>query len=1155
MIAPLFVNSMYSLLYGTASPEALAKKAAALGYGALALTDRNSVYGLPAFIEACKQERLRPILGTELVYRETRQENTKEAAQEARKEYKQEVKKEIMQEGRAIGRAILLAKDKKGFSIISNLLTTRALNKEEPFDAEAVLAALTQTAVDNLMRAPLRNLTRRPQCDITWTLGGKLEGLIIITDDAALLDELCAATAQKENSEQDLAQRPPPPDAPPPDVYGLLSPFNRPRWGALLKSGIPCVATAEVRFLEPEDRQVQRVLRAIDKKTTVEHIKESELGSPDAVLPSLDEFYALYKEVPEAIRQNEHIVEMASYSSLFDGFLFPRYKADEPGGAAALLRSEVLKGAVRRYGSPGLGSLSSGSASLGSPKSESASCGFPKSGSPDSNSLDAAVLERIDYELGIIDQKGFADYFLTVRDIARRASRTCGRGSAAASIVSYCLGITDVDPIRYNLYFERFLNPERQDPPDIDIDFAWDERDAVLDSVFESFGDDHVARVSNHVCFQARAAIRETARAYGIPDEEISAIERRLRIESSEKLTQQDELWAKILDIANRLVGLPRNIGVHSGGVIIVPDRLSDHVPLEKSGGGIKVTAWDKEGVEAAGLVKIDLLGNRSLAVVRDTLSNLRENGIVIDELAWQPADDAETIAMLARGDTMGVFYVESPAMRLLQQKTGCGDFEHLVIHSSIIRPAANRYINEYIERLHGKPWKPVHPLLAGLFDESYGIPCYQEDVSKAAIALAGFSVGEADRIRKILTKKDAYHKLEAYRPVFEEGALAKGVDSATIDAVWDMMCSFTGYSFVKAHSASYAMLSFKSAYLRCHYPAEFMAAVISNRGGFYSTLAYVSECRRMGLTVLAPDINASELRCRGKGKTVRMGLELIHSLASKTAEAIVNERNRGGAYRSIEDLCRRVALDRPDAEALVGAGALDSLSLDSISPEHSRAKKLMHLFIWVDRTTNLNACGSRPVQEMPELFGEEAFDIGHSKDSPDQKSHVLDCRASCELPRESSLHGSPRELPREPLHEYSPESRPESRRESPKKILESQMKYLGTTLDVHPLVLWPEARALPRLKAIDIARYIGRRVTLLGWPITSKPVLTSLQEPMEFVSFEDETALYETVLFPTSFQRYHHLLYEERPLLIKGRVECDHGAVVLNVFEIAKIG
>ena len=477
----------------------------------------------------------------------------------------------------------------------------------------------------------------------------------------------------------------------------------------------------------------------------------------------------------------------------------------------------------------------------------------------------------------------------------------------------------------------------------------------------------------------------------------------------------------------------------------------------------------------------------------------------------------------------MGVFYVESPAMRLLQQKTGCGDFEHLVIHSSIIRPAANRYINEYIERLHGKPWKPVHPLLAGLFDESYGIPCYQEDVSKAAIALAGFSVGEADRIRKILTKKEANRKLEAYRPAFEEGARRKGVDSATIDTVWDMMRSFTGYSFVKAHSASYAMLSFKSAYLRCHYKAEFMAAVLSNRGGFYSTLAYVSECRRMGLSVLAPDINASELRCRGKEKTLRLGLELIRLLASKTAEAIVSERKRRGPYRSIEDLSRRVPLDRTDAEALVGAGALDSLS-----PELTRAKKLMYLFTQVEKCVQVvqktdsfyTTWPSSKAPESQELFGEEVFDISISQDSRDKNSHA---RSFC-APYESTY-------------------------ESPKRILESQMKYLGTTLDIHPLVLWPKAYSKPRVKGIDLPHFVGSTVTLVGWPITAKPVLTCLEEPMEFVSFEDETALYETVLFPTSFQRYHHLLYEERPLLIKGRVECDHGAVVLNVFEIAKIG
>jgi DNA polymerase III alpha subunit len=332
-------------------------------------------------------------------------------------------------------------------------------------------------------------------------------------------------------------------------------------------------------------------------------------------------------------------------------------------------------------------------------------------------------------------------------------------------------------------------------------------------------------------------------------------------------------------------------------------------------------------------------------------------------------------------------------------------------------------------------------------------------------------------------------------------------------------------------------MLSFKSAYLRCHYPAEFMAAVISNRGGFYSTLAYVSECRRMGLTVLAPDVNASELRCRGKEKTLRLGLELIRLLASKTAEVIVSERKRRGPYRSIEDLSRRVPLDRTDAEALVGAGALDSLS-----PELTRAKKLMYLFTQVEKCAQVaqktdsfyTTWPSSKAPESQELFGEEVFDISISQDSRDQNSHALDCRASCESPRDS-----PRDLPHE----------------SPKRILESQMKYLGTTLDVHPLVLWPKAYSKPRVKGIDLPHFVGSTVTLVGWPITAKPVLTCLEEPMEFVSFEDETALYETVLFPTSFQRYHHLLYEDRPLLIKGRVECDHGAVVLNVFEIAKIG
>jgi error-prone DNA polymerase len=982
MIAPLLVTSAYSFLYGTAQPEALAARAAQLGYAALAITDRNGVYGLPAFIEACGREKIRPVLGTELVY-----------------------------EG---GRALLLAKDRQGFALISTILTDRA---EGRFDPRA-------------------------------SLGADHTGLVVITDDMVLLEDLAGKA----------------------DVYSLLSPFNRSRWRELCRNAVPPVATGETRFLEAEDREVQRVLCAIDRKTTVDSIHDDALGDPGATLPSPSAFADTYRDIPEALRANKAVVEAAAYCRLFDGFLFPPYTecGANASDSGAILRAQVLEGATRRYGA-----------------------------------ITQEVLARVDYELGIIEKKGFSSYFLTVRDIANRASRTCGRGSAAASIVSYCLGITDVDPLRHHLYFERFLNPGRKDPPDIDVDFAWDERDDLLASVIQHYGEAHAARVSNHVCFQRSAALRETARAYGLPEGEISAIERQKATDPTH--ITNDESWAQVERIAPRLVGLPRNLGVHSGGLIIVPDRISDHVPIERSGSGIRVTAWEKDGVESAGLVKIDLLGNRSLAVVRDTLANLTENGIPLDEDQWHPIDDPATIAMLARGDTMGVFYVESPAMRILQQKTRRGDFEHLVIHSSIIRPAANSYINEYVERLRGKTWKPIHPLLAGLFDESFGIMCYQEDVSKAAIALSGFSAEDADGIRKILAKKDADTKLQRYWPAFLAGARARGVDDSTIEAVWNMMRSFSGYSFVKAHSASYAMLSFKSAYLRCHYPAEFMAAVISNRGGFYSTLAYVSECRRMGLTVLPPDINRSELRCRGEGSTLRFGLELISSLGVKTARSIVDERHRHGAYRSIEDVAERVPMDRTDAEALAGSGALDGLS-----PALPRSKKLMRLFILSARASNNTT--------EPELFDGLGENHGSVNSAP------LGSNVSLSHPMESE-----------------------------RKILEAQMKYLGTTLSVHPLTLWPEALRRPRVLGKNLPFLVGKRVELIGWPITAKSVLTSSEQPMEFVSFEDETALYETVLFPETYRRFHHLLYDERPLLLQGIVECDHGAITLTVERISK--
>ncbi len=486
---------------------------------------------------------------------------------------------------------------------------------------------------------------------------------------------------------------------------------------------------------------------------------------------------------------------------------------------------------------------------------------------------------------------GYSAYFLVVRDIVHRKGedgrrhkrRICGRGSGAASLVAYCLDITNVCPIRYNLYFERFLNPGRRDPPDIDIDFAWDERDEVLADVLGDYGG-QAAMVCNHIRFQPRMAIRETAKVFGLPEGEIARLTRRLpwlsrgdgeglqqRLQGLPSLADQDfsEPWPTILRLATRLIGLPRHLSVHSGGVIITPGPITDYVPIEYAAKEVPIRVpiiqWDKDGAEEAGLVKIDILGNRSLGVIRDCIAAVRQDGAPLTESGWNPEDDPPTREAIARGRTMGCFYIESPAMRLLEQKAGSGDFEQLVIQSSIIRPAANEFVREYVRRLHGGSWQPLHPAVGDILDETYGLMVYQEDVSRVAVALAGFSHADADGLRKVMAKKDKALQLRDYKQRFWDGCRRRGVDEADIDRVWRMMLSFDGYSFCKPHSASYARVSFQAAYLKRHHPAEFMAAVISNQGGYYSTFAYVSEAKRLGLAILPPDVNASDCRWQGR--------------------------------------------------------------------------------------------------------------------------------------------------------------------------------------------------------------------------------------------------------------------------------------------------
>ncbi len=876
-------------------------------------------------------------------------------------------------------------------------------------------------------------------------------GLILLSDDAVAL------TAWKKDSSEDL--------------YVELTP------GAMMhealafsrRSGLPPVATARVHFVQPREFPIHRLLRAIALNTTLARLPQEACCAPGHWLVPPSSLEKQFPHVPHALTNTRRIAEACRTEWDFKETIFPAFRALPDGEAFTLLREKTYAGARRRYGT-----------------------------------LAPMVRQRIEHELTVIREKRYAHYFLVVDEIVQQAPRTCGRGSAAASIVSYCLGITHVDPIRHGLFFERFLNPGRHDPPDIDIDFPWDERDRILDFVFARYGAARAAMVANQNTLAFRAAIREVAKVYGMPSDEISRVHRQLERQTV-KARSLPSPWPTILTLASRVEGHFRHLGLHCGGVVIVPDEIRRYVPVEVAAKGVPVIQWEKDQCEEAGLVKIDLLGNRSLSVIRDAIEAIAHNtGTRLDYAAWDPLSDPDTQELIRRGNTVGCFYVESPATRLLLTKLWTGMpadrrakadvFDYLVIVSSLIRPAANRFVREFIRRAHGGAYRSLHPVLDAVLAGTHGIMVYQEDVTKVAVELAGFSVEDGDQLRKVLSKKHKQRQLRDYRNQFYQGASVRGVARPVIHAVWEMIMSFTGYSFCKPHSASYAQVSFKSAYLRAHYPAEFMAAVISNQGGFYSTYAYLSEARRMGVTILPPDINASDRADRGQGRAIRVGLMQIKHLTRSLAARILAERNAGGLFRSFADFLNRIEPEPTQAQSLIKAGCCDSLA-----GELTRPALIWRLYAWHGRNTRHTSLvnGQSPLAPL----------------SP------------------------PLPIPAE----YS-----ESQR------VQHEIESVGFPLNRHPLDLYRDTlQGLKYVPACRMGEYVKQRITMIGWLITEKSAHTKDGEPMEFVSFEDTTGLYDATLFPAIYRRVCHLLAVGVPYIVGGIVEEEFGAMTLTVIEL----
>ena len=680
------------------------------------------------------------------------------------------------------------------------------------------------------------------------------------------------------------------------DLYAELVPGKERHavLAAARRLGLPAAATNAVVMAHPEDWARHRLVRAIHLNSALSELDDGTTvrrydGSPssptalppyrptaasrDSWLRPADDIVRLFPDCPEAVREAEVIAERCEYRIPIGRIVAPRLA--EPDESFRRLRAFAYAGAERRYGT-----------------------------------VAPVTRERLERELGIIGQKGFADYFLVVKDIVEHGPTHCGRGSVANSIVSYCLGITHVEPLGAGLLFERFLNPERKDPPDIDLDFPWDERDRVLAYVFRTYPRPQAAMVANHNCFRLRGALREVAKVHGRPAGEIREVTRRIPIFEDEPLEELlathpnfqgldlPPSWRDFARMAALLVGVPRHLSVHPGGVVIVPTALTDYVPIEPAVKAlvdypdltVPVIQFEKDGAEDAGLVKIDLLGNRSLAVIRDAIAAVERNtGHRIDYTTSDAGDDEATRALFRTGQTMGVFYTESPASRALCAKSRADTFDLLVLNTSIIRPASNRYIRTYLERLHGAPYEPLHPVLRDTLAETFGVMVYQEDVVNVCAVFAGMPLATADGLRKSLSKKRPAKQLAGYAEEFFAGALALGRDPEIIKKVWQMIMSFAGYSFCKGHSASYIQVAQHSCYLRAHYPAEFMAAVLGNGGGFYHPFAYVAEAMRMGLTVHPPDVNASDFRCTGWGSEVRIGLQFVKGLSAEGAERMLS--------------------------------------------------------------------------------------------------------------------------------------------------------------------------------------------------------------------------------------------------------------------------
>ncbi|MDT8271612.1 MAG: DNA polymerase III subunit alpha [Desulfomonilia bacterium] len=840
---------------------------------------------------------------------------------------------------------------------------------------------------------------------------------------------------------------------------------------------VPLVATNDCHYLRREDAKAHEVLLCIQTQTTINDTSRMSFESDQLYVKTSEEMSRSFRSVPDAIEASGEIANRCSVEIPKNVYCFPTYPLKEEKSHEEIIEEEAFKGLRERFG----------------------------------NDIQETYTSRFKEELEIIKSMGFSGYFLIVSDYIRYAREHNipvgpGRGSAAGSLVAYCLGITDIDPIRWNLLFERFLNPERRSMPDIDVDFCQSRRDEVIEYVKNKYGQDFVSQITTFGNMKAKAVVRDVGRVLGMPYPEVDRIAKLIPADPKMTLDQAiheeprlkelingDPTVARLIDIARALEGLSRHASVHAGGVIISDSQpLTEHVPVYVDKKGMLISQYDMKRIERIGLIKFDMLGLKTLTVIQKTIDILKSQGIdlAISEI---PLDDERTYKLIGEGDTSSVFQLESSGMKHMLRQLKPEKFEDVIAAVALYRPGPMDLISSYIERRHGRE-KIVyaHPVLETILKETYGIIVYQEQVMQIAQSLGGYSLGKADLLRRAMGKKIP-HEMAKHREIFVAGALEKELDEGKAIEIFNLMEKFALYGFNKSHAAAYALLAFQTAYLKAHHYKEFMAANLTlDVNNTEKVARHIAECRARDVQILSPDINESLWEFVTTAEGIRFGLGAIKNVGKAAVDGIIAEREKKERFTDFSTFLQRMAaskVNRRVLEALIKAGAFDTL--------HPNRRSLYEVLDLLLEDAQRIARGRLLGQET--LFSLEEF----SQDNPD-------------------------------IHQVIPDipDWPEFER------LKMEREGMGFYISGHPLNRYAELIEKHSTATTFSLKEKNGMVILAGILNDVLVTRTKRGESMARATIEDLEGQAPVVFFPQCFTQYRDLITSEEPVIVEARVD-----------------